>query len=103
MGPAAAARERRICAQDGTGSTSAAPGIPADSAPANILSAACAVAPKRPRRLAHAQDDLIWTAADATELDLAAAPNAGGGQPPPSSSRAPPAESPPRRAPAFPA
>jgi len=77
MGPAAAARERRICAQDGTGSTSAAPGIPADSAPANILSAACAVAPKRPRRLAHAQDDLIWTAADATELDLAAAPNGG--------------------------
>ena len=36
---------------------------------------ACAVAPKRLRRFAHAQNDLIWTAADATELDLAAAPN----------------------------
>jgi hypothetical protein len=38
---------------------------------------ACAVAPKRLRRFAHAQNDLIWTAADATELDLAAAPNGG--------------------------
>ena len=38
---------------------------------------ACAVAPKRLRRFAHAQIDLIWTAADATELDLAAAPNGG--------------------------
>jgi hypothetical protein len=38
---------------------------------------ACAVAPKRLRRFAHAQNDLIWTAADATELDLAAAPNVG--------------------------
>ena len=38
---------------------------------------ACAVAPKRLRRFAHAQNDLIWTAADATELDLAAAPNDG--------------------------
>jgi hypothetical protein len=37
----------------------------------------CAVAPKRLRRFAHAQNDLIWTAADATELDLAAAPNGG--------------------------
>jgi len=36
-----------------------------------------AVAPKRLRRFAHAQTDLIWTAADATELDLAAAPNGG--------------------------
>jgi hypothetical protein len=35
---------------------------------------ACAVAPKRLRRFAHTQNDLIWTAADATELDLAAAP-----------------------------
>jgi hypothetical protein len=33
--------------------------------------------PKRLRRFAHAQNDLIWTAADATELDLAAAPNGG--------------------------
>jgi hypothetical protein len=40
---------------------------------------ACAVAPKRLRRFAHAQNDLIWTAADATELDLAAAPNGGYG------------------------
>lgn len=40
MGPAAAARERRICVQDGTGSTPAAPGIPPDSAPANTLSPA---------------------------------------------------------------
>ncbi len=31
--------------------------------------------PKRLRRLADPQDDLIWTVADATELDLAAAPN----------------------------
>jgi hypothetical protein len=38
---------------------------------------ACAIAPKRLRRFAHAQNDLIWTAADATELDLAAAPNGG--------------------------
>jgi hypothetical protein len=38
---------------------------------------ACAVAPKRLRRFAHAQNDLIWTAADATELDLATAPNGG--------------------------
>jgi hypothetical protein len=38
---------------------------------------ACAVAPKRLRRFAHAQNDLIWTAADATKLDLAAAPNGG--------------------------
>jgi hypothetical protein len=38
---------------------------------------ACAVAPKRLRRFAHAQNDLIWTAAGATELDLAAAPNGG--------------------------
>ena len=38
---------------------------------------ACAVAPKRLRRFAHAQNDLIWTAADAAELDLAAAPNGG--------------------------
>src|SRR5260370_11971253 len=80
MAPAAAARERRIGAQDGTGSTSAAPGIPADSAPANILYSACAVAPKRPRRLAHAQDDLIWTDAGAPELDLAAVPNGGSGR-----------------------
>ena len=36
-----------------------------------------AVAPKRLRRFARAQNDLIWTAADATELDLAAAPNGG--------------------------
>jgi hypothetical protein len=34
---------------------------------------ACAVAPKHLRRFAHAQNDLIWTTADATELDLAAA------------------------------
>jgi hypothetical protein len=33
--------------------------------------------PKRLRRFAHAQNDLIWTAADATELDHAAAPNGG--------------------------
>ena len=39
------------------------------------LLGACAAAPKRLRRFAHAQNDLIWTAADATELDLAAAPN----------------------------
>jgi len=38
---------------------------------------ACTVAPKRLRRFAHAQNDLILTAADATELDLAAAPNGG--------------------------
>ena len=38
---------------------------------------ACTVAPKRLRRFAHAQNDLIWTAAGATELDLAAAPNGG--------------------------
>src|SRR5260370_7140804 len=95
MGPAAAARERRICAQDGTGSTSAAPGIPADSAPANILSAACAVAPKRPRRLAHAQDDLIWTAADAPELDLAAPPNGGSVRPPHPHAPSPPLIPPP--------
>jgi len=38
---------------------------------------ACAVAPKRLRRFAHAQNDLVWTAADATEFDLAAAPNSG--------------------------
>jgi hypothetical protein len=38
---------------------------------------ACAVAPKRLRRFAHAQNDLIWTAADATKLDLVAAPNGG--------------------------
>jgi hypothetical protein len=38
---------------------------------------ACAIAPKRLRRFAHAQNDLIWTAADATELGLAAAPNGG--------------------------
>ena len=38
---------------------------------------ACAVALKRLRRFAHAQNDLIWTAADATKLDLAAAPNGG--------------------------
>ena len=38
---------------------------------------ACAIAPKRLRRFARAQNDLIWTAADATELDLAAAPNGG--------------------------
>jgi hypothetical protein len=37
----------------------------------------CAVAPKRLRRFAHSHNDLIWTAADATELDLAAAPNDG--------------------------
>ena len=37
---------------------------------------ACAIAPKR-LRFAHAQNDLIWTAADATEFDLAAAPNGG--------------------------
>jgi hypothetical protein len=35
---------------------------------------ACTVALKRLRRFAHAQNDLILTAADATELDLAAAP-----------------------------
>jgi hypothetical protein len=40
---------------------------------------ACAVAPKRLRRFAHAQNDLVWTAADATEFDLAAAPNGGSG------------------------
>src|SRR5260370_41118381 len=45
----------------------------------NALISACAVAPKRPRRLAHAQDDLIWTDAGATGLDLEAAPNGGGG------------------------
>jgi hypothetical protein len=33
--------------------------------------------PQRPRRLAQAQNDLIWTAADVAELDLAAAPNGG--------------------------
>jgi hypothetical protein len=38
---------------------------------------ACAVAPNRVRLFAHAQNDLIWTAADATELDHAAAPNGG--------------------------
>ena len=38
---------------------------------------ACAVAPKHLRRFAHAQNDLIWTVTDATELDLAAAPNGG--------------------------
>jgi hypothetical protein len=41
------------------------------------LFGACAVAAKRLRRFAHAQNDLIWTAADATKLDLAAAPNGG--------------------------
>jgi hypothetical protein len=29
--------------------------------------------PKRPPQLAHAQNDLIWTAADVTKLDLVAA------------------------------
>jgi hypothetical protein len=33
--------------------------------------------PKRLRRFVHAQNDLIWTAADATELDLAAARSGG--------------------------
>jgi hypothetical protein len=46
-------------------------------ADAGTLFWACAVAPKRLRRFAHAQNDLIWTAADATKLDLAAAPNGG--------------------------
>jgi len=31
--------------------------------------------PKRPPRVAQAQNDLIRTAADVTELDLVAAPN----------------------------
>ena len=44
---------------------------------ATLFWASCAGAPKRLRRFAHAQNDLIWTAADATKLDLAAAPNGG--------------------------
>lgn len=35
------------------------------------------VAPKRPLRLASAQNDRIWAAVGVTELDLAAAPNGG--------------------------
>lgn len=36
-------------------------------------SSACAVALKPPPQLAHPQNDLIWTVADVTELDLATA------------------------------
>jgi hypothetical protein len=55
----------------------------------NALNSACAVAPKRPQRLAHVQDDRIWTTAGATELDLAVAPKADQERPHPAPSHIP--------------
>jgi hypothetical protein len=55
----------------------------------NARYSACAVAPKRPQRLAHAQDHLIWTAAGVTELDLAVAPKADQERPHPAPSYIP--------------